>query len=270
MAAGAGAGPFRDHFSSVAAGYAAYRPHYPDALFAYLASLPPRRDLAWDCACGNGQATLGLATHFTRVIGTDASPAQLEFATPHPRIEYRVGLAERSGLSQGSTDLVTVAQALHWIELEKFYAEVRRVLTPGGAGLLAAWTYPNARLENPGLDGQLQSFYHDTVGPYWPPGRELVETGYRTLPFPFAELTSPPPAFEMTAEWTLEELLGYVGSWSATARFISDRGTDPRDLLRERFTSIWGAPGSRHGLRWPLALRVGRVVRQSAGRGADA
>src|SRR3989449_6522454 len=163
MAAGAGAGPFRDHFSSVAAGYAAYRPHYPDALFAYLASLPPRRDLAWDCACGNGQATLGLATHFTRVIGTDASPAQLEFATPHPRIEYRVGLAERSGLSQGSTDLVTVAQALHWIELEKFYAEVRRVLTPRGG--LGGGSYPNAPRQKPRPEREPPRLYHQTTRP---------------------------------------------------------------------------------------------------------
>src|SRR2546427_6799557 len=177
---GAGAGPFRDHFSAVAAGYAAYRPHYPDALFAYLASLPPRRDLAWDCACGNGQATLGLATHFTRVIGTDASPAQLEFATPHPRIEYRVGLAERSGLSQGSTDLVTVAQALHWIELEKFYAEVRRVLTPWGGA--AGWVYPKAPLANPRRDGQLTTLYPPPPRPPSPPGPGLRGTGWPAPP----------------------------------------------------------------------------------------
>ncbi|OLC06038.1 MAG: hypothetical protein AUH46_00915 [Gemmatimonadetes bacterium 13_1_40CM_70_15] len=256
---GRGGGAFRDHFSSVAAGYAAYRPRYPDALFTYLAGLPARRVLAWDCACGSGQATLGLAEHFARVIGTDASAAQLAQAVPHPRIEYRVALAERSGLSSASVDLVTVAQALHWIDPEKFYVEVRRVLAPAGAGLLAAWRYPNARLENPGLDDVLQRFYRDTVGPYWPPGRELAETGYRTLPFPFDELTPPPPAFEMTAEWTLDELLGYVGTWSATARYVAARGLDPRGALRAALTPHWGPSDTRQRVRWPLGLRVGRL-----------
>jgi len=249
---------FRDHFSPVAAGYAAYRPRYPDALFRYLADLPTRRALAWDCGCGNGQATLGLAAHFDRVIGTDASAAQLAEAAPHPRVEYRVALADQSGLDPGTVDLVTVAQAMHWFDVERFYAEVRHVMAPEGNGVLAVWAYPNAVLDDAALDDVLQRFYRDTVGPYWPPGRELAETGYRTLHFPFDEVT--PPTFAMTAEWTLEELLGYVGTWSATTRFIADRGEDPRHALREGLTRIWGAPETRHRLRWPLALRVGRVT----------
>jgi hypothetical protein len=120
------------------------------------------------------------------------------------------------------------------------------------------WAYPNAALDDAALDDLLQRFYRDTVGPYWPPGRELVETEYRTLPFPFDEMT--PPTFAMTAEWTLEQLLGYVGTWSATMRFIADRGEDPRHALRERLARIWGAPETRHRLRWPLRLRVGRVT----------
>jgi len=123
---------------------------------------------------------------------------------------------------------------------------------------LAVWAYPNAVLDDPVLDDVLQHFYRDTVGPYWPPGRELAETGYRTLHFPFDEVT--PPTFAMTAEWTLEELLGYVGTWSATTRFIADRGEDPRHALREGLGRIWGAPETRHPLRWPLALRVGCVT----------
>jgi len=248
---------FRDHFSPVAAGYAAYRPLYPDALFLYLAGLPKRRALAWDCGCGNGQATLGLAQHFDRVIGTDASAAQLAEASPHSRVEYRVALAEQSGLDPGTVDLVTAAQAMHWFDRERFYAEVRRVLAPAGNGVLAVWAYAKGSLDDPALEAVLQRFYRDTVGPYWPPGREIAETGYRTLDFPFEELT--PPTFAMTAEWTLEELLGYVGTWSATTRFIADRGEDPRHVLREHLTRIWGAPETRHRLRWPLGLRVGRV-----------
>jgi SAM-dependent methyltransferase len=255
---------FRDHFSTVAAGYAAFRPRYPDVLFEYLAGLVLRRDLAWDCACGSGQATGPLAERFQRVIATDASAAQLAQAASHPRVEYRVAPAEASGLAAGSVDLITVAQAMHWLDLERFYAEVRRVLAPDG--LLAVWTYAKAWVEDPPLDALLQDFYGGTVGPYWPPGRELAETGYRTLPFPLEELT--PPSFEMTADWTLDQLLGYVGTWSATARYIAERGRDPRDDLRAALTPRWGAPPATRRVRWPLGLRIGRLEAANRPSGA--
>jgi len=246
---------FRDHFSAVAEGYAAYRPRYPDALFDYVAGLAPRRGLAWDCACGNGQATLGLAERFDRVIATDASAAQIAQAAPHPRVVYRVAPAESSGLEATSVDLVTVAQAMHWLDLDRFYAEVRRVLAADG--VLAVWTYAKAHLDDPALDGVLQEFYHGTIGPFWPPGRELAETGYRTLPFPFDERTAPP--FEMTADWTLAQLLGYVGTWSATGRYVTERGRDPRPDLEVALRLRWGPAGETHRLRWPVGLRVGRI-----------
>jgi SAM-dependent methyltransferase len=263
-----GAEPFRDHFSAVAAGYLTFRPRYPDALFTYLAGLVPRRALAWDCACGNGQATPSLAAHFDRVIGTDASAAQVAQASPHPRVEYRVALAERSGIATGTVDLVTVAQALHWLDLDRFYAEARRVLVPDG--VLAVWTYPNARIDDPALNAALQQLCYGAVGPYWPAGRELAETGYRTLAFPFDELA--PPAFEMTADWTLDELLGYVGTWSATRRYVAERGVDPRAAVREAIARTWaaGTPDGRRRVRWPLALRVGRASRRPAESAGDA
>jgi hypothetical protein len=51
---------FPDHFSDHADLYEAFRPAYPEALFAYLTSLVPAHDLAWDCATGNGQAAVAL------------------------------------------------------------------------------------------------------------------------------------------------------------------------------------------------------------------
>src|SRR5262249_32870016 len=136
-------GRFPDHFSKVAADYSIFRPRYPEELFEYLASLAPRRTLAWDCAAGSGQATLGLATRFDAVIATDASAAQLAAAPRHPRIDSRVARAERSDLRSGSVDLAVVAQALHWLMLEPFYDEAHRVLTAGG--VLAVWCYGSER-----------------------------------------------------------------------------------------------------------------------------
>jgi SAM-dependent methyltransferase len=249
--------PFADHFSAIAADYAAARPTYPRVLFAYLAELAPARARAWDCAAGNGQAAVPLVEHFDEVVATDASAEQIAQLPAHPRIRRYAAPAETSGLEPGSVDLVTVAQALHWLPLPALWDEARRVL--GAGGIMAVWTYGNQRLDHPEIDRLLERFYGSVVGPYWPPERRLVETGYRTLDFPFAELN--PPAFDMALEWPLPALLAYVRTWSATNRFVRDRGVDPVDELGRALEPHWGS-GTRR-VRWPLSLRVGR----SAGPG---
>jgi SAM-dependent methyltransferase len=241
-----------DHFSAVADGYARYRPGYPAALYDWLASLPARRELAWDCATGSGQAAAGLAERFRRVVATDFSAAQIARATAGKGIEYRVAPADASGLPGATVDLVTVAQALHWFDLPAFYAEARRVLAPGGA--LASWCY-NLLDTGPRVNAVIGRYYSQVVGEYWPPERRLLEAGYRTLPFPFREVE--PPRFEMSAEWTLDHLLGYLGTWSATERYRRVRGEDPIALVADGLREAWGDPGRPRRVRWPLYLRVG-------------
>lgn len=241
-----------DHFSRVAADYAARRPGYPDGLFAYLAALPRRRELAWDCGAGSGQATLSLARHFRQVLGTDASAAQLAAAPSVPGVEYRVADAGASGLEAGSTDLVAVAQALHWFDLASFYPEVERVLAPGG--VVAAWTYGLFRLGDERLDRSIEQLYGDVLGPFWPPERRHVDAGYRTLPFPFMELE--PRHFEMRAQWTLADMLGYIGTWSAVDRYRAANGSDPLEALGRELSRCWGGEAVRE-IRWPLSLRAG-------------
>lgn len=247
---------FNDHFAPVSASYASFRPTYPAGLFQWLADMSPQHELAWDCAAGSGQASLDLAAHFVRVIATDASAVQIEAASPHPKVEFRVAAAEDSGLPDAGVDLITVAQALHWFELERFYAEARRVLKPGG--VLAVWTYGVLAVEGQDINARVQAFYRETVGPFWPPERKHVESGYRTLSFPFAEISS--PAFDMETLWSLPELLGYFRSWSATGRYIAANGSDPVDTLAVKLAPLWGAQGSKRRVTWPLSLRVGRHV----------
>jgi len=246
--------PAADHFSRLAPAYASCRPGYPDGLFDYLAEQVSRRDLAWDCAAGSGQATIPLARRFNRVIATDLSGSMLQQAPRHPAVEYRVAPAEASGLGVATADLVTVAQALHWLDTETFYAEAARVLVPGG--VLAVWTYGTQYLDEPALDRVLRHFYADTVGPYWPPGRRHVEAGYRTISFPFPEME--PPEFAMQELWSLAQLLGYVGTWSATQLFREAVGHDPVGQLGEDLARYWGDPLACRRIRWPLSLRVGR------------
>jgi len=245
---------FNDHFSDHADRYGVYRPSYPPDLFKYLASNVPRRDLVWDCGTGNGQAAHGLAAHFRRVVATDASAAQIAQARPHDRIEYFVAHAEQSPLPDCSVDLVTVAQALHWLDLDRFYPEVRRVARPGS--VLACWCYELSTVDEQ-VDAVINRYYKEIVGPYWPPERELVESGYRTLPFPFEELTA--PSFRMVASWDLHHLMGYLGTWSATARYRADRGQDPLNEVRQALADAWGHPDRVREVTWPLRLRIGRV-----------
>ncbi len=249
-----GAVPFKDHFSTLASVYSEFRPTYPDTLLDFVAGLCTRRDLAWDCACGSGQATMALAERFARVIATDASAKQLAAAPQHARVTYRVSPAENSGIESESVDLVVVAQAVHWFDLERFYADVARVLRH--AGVLALWSYGALQLETDAVNRIVQEFYHDTVGPYWPPERRIVEAGYDQLPFPYPDIPAPPISLEQ--RWTLPRLLGYLRSWSATGRYIERHGSDPVAALQAPLGRIWGEPDRERLIVWPLTLRVGR------------
>lgn len=246
---------FEDHFGGVAASYAAARPGYPEALFDWLAGLAPACRLAWDCACGSGQAARPLAGRFARVVATDASLRQLAAAVQGDGIGYAVGEAGAAPLPAGSVDLVTVAQALHWFAGEAFFAEVRRVAAPGA--VLAAWTYALPSLGGDAAEAAMLRFYADVVGPYWPPERRLVMEGYRSLELPFEEIT--PPPFEMTAEWSLDRFLGLLRSWSASARFRRARGFDPVDDLARELGPLWGEAGAVRRVSWPLTVRALRV-----------
>jgi SAM-dependent methyltransferase len=247
-------GAFKDHFSPLATAYAEFRPRYPHELIDYIAGLCARRASAWDCGCGSGQATLALAERFDRVIATDASAKQIEAAPRHPRVSYRVTAAEDSGLEETSVDLVVVAQAAHWFDLARFYGEVRRVLRCGG--VLTLWSYGPPYVESEDVDRLIQRFYHQTVGPFWPPERRLVDGGYRELPFPYPEIA--PPPVDMRQRWSLSRLMGYVRTWSATKRYVEQHGSDPVVELEAQLQPRWGVPQSERLVSWPLALRTGR------------
>jgi SAM-dependent methyltransferase len=247
------AGPFKDHFSGHAADYRAFRPDYPPELFAFLASLAPGRDLAWDCGTGNGQAAVGLAEHFTKVLATDASRGQLDEAQPHPRVEYAVAPAEKCPLPDASADLVTVTQALHWFDLDRFYAEVRRVCRLGGVLAVTCYYAPSI---GPEVDPVLRR-WEDFIRPYWTPERVWVDAGYRTIPFPFPELLA--PRLELTIETDLPRLLGYLGTWSATKQYVKTHGSDPVERFGPEFAAVWGDPAAVRTLRWEFNVRLGRA-----------
>ncbi len=242
---------FKDHFSKQAADYAKFRPHYPREMFDYLGSISPARQLAWDCATGNGQAAVELASVFSQVIATDASESQIRNAQPRPRVEYRVAPAEETKLQSGSFDLVLVAQALHWLNHDRFYPDLRRALKQDG--VFAASAYNLLRTDRP-IKEIIRRYYYDIVGPYWPPERALIEQ-FAKIPFPFPELQT--PEFEIVAEWDLEHLMGYLWSWSSTQRFVAATNRNPLDQIVHDLQEAWGNPQKTKRIVWPLALRVG-------------
>lgn len=242
---------FKDHFSKRAADYAKFRPTYPQKLFEYLGGVAPSHQLAWDCGTGNGQAALGLASVFDRVMATDASEKQISNAQTHERVKYRVAPAEDSGIESGTVDVITVAQALHWFDLGRFYAEARRVLKSDG--VLAASAYNLLQIET-AIDEVVNQYYHQVVGPFWSPERKLVEN-FAEIPFPFHEIDS--PHFEMKAHWDLHRFIGYLRTWSSSQRFIETTGSDPVEQIIDELRAAWGTPGRTREVIWPMTLRVG-------------
>ena len=256
---------FQDHFSARSAAYQQYRPRYPAALFAALASAAPARGAAWDVGCGNGQASVALAEHFAVVHATDASAEQIASAEPHERVHYAVALAEQTGLPASSIDLVLVAQALHWFNFERFHTEAQRVARPGA--VICAIAYELAEI-NPAIDTVVRHFYKADIGPYWPADRAHIETGYRDIPWPYPPLHL--GSFAMRAEWTLNQFIGYLGTWSAVARYRSATGADPLPAVEADLSSVWTDPGVPRKVEWPLVILSGRLDPGNTGqRGGD-
>lgn len=247
---------FQDHFSRVSDRYARYRPHYPAALFEWLASMTPRHDLAWDCATGSGQAAVGLGAQFSRVVATDASAEQVASAIPAVNVEYRTAPANDSRLETASVDLVTCAQALHWLPRDAFYAEARRVLRPGG--LIAVWGYHIPVVCDETIDRHIRHFHDVVVGPHWPAARQIVLDRFTTIAFPFAEIE--PPTFDMRCRWTLDDFAAYLGTQSATDRYRrAHGGHDPVPAFVEAIAAVWGGLDTPRDVLFPLFMRAGRV-----------
>lgn len=243
----------KDLFSERAKLYSRYRPEYPEALFGWVSSLVDDHNTVWDCATGNGQAAKGLARYFDRIIATDASAEQIGQAESDPKIEYRVATAAESGLPDWSVNMVTVAQALHWFDVDTFYAEVQRVLRRGGAVVI--WGYGDPILETEPLQTILHDFNRGTIEEFWMPERQILLDRYEKVSFPFREIGT--PVMNLECEWNLAELAGYLRTWSATANYVKKINVDPIPAVQSALAEHWGEKESRRLVSWPLHIRAG-------------
>jgi SAM-dependent methyltransferase len=244
---------FQDHFSTHATDYARYRPTYPPALFETIANVAPSREVAWDVGCGNGQASIALAKYFDNIEASDASPQQIAAATKHPRVRYHVSPAETTFLAPHSVDAILIAQALHWFDFEGFYAVVHEVAKPNA--IIVAAMYDLAQI-TPDIDHLIHLFYRGDIEPYWPGDRRHIDTQYRSVPWPFDPVTLMIPP--MTKRWSLDDLIGYLGTWSAVKRYMADGHSDPLPGLRRQLQPLWGDASIRD-IQWTLHMLAGRV-----------
>jgi ubiquinone/menaquinone biosynthesis C-methylase UbiE len=255
---------FKDLFSNHSKDYARSRPHYPSHLFDFLVGLVPRRNLAWDCATGNGQAAVILSQYFDQVIANDASKEQIKNAQPRKNIRYEVFSAEKPNLVDDSVDLITIAQALHWFDLNSFYKEATRVLRKGdyilgkSRGIIAAWAYGIHSVSRE-VDDIVHVLYEDILGSYWPKERRIVEDKYQSIPFPFEEVDH--PVFKIELDWSLSELVGYLYTWSSVQKFIQKNNSDPVKQISNDLAAAWGEKNAAAKKRvvWPIYMRVGRA-----------
>ena len=245
----------KDLFSQQAGLYALHRPTYPVELFQFVLQHVEHRDCAWDCATGNGQVAVVLSDHFKKVFATDISQSQLDQGQKKPNIQYAISPAEKTPFPDHYFDLITVGQAIHWFDFEKFYQEVRRVGKKGA--WLAAWGYGLLRI-NSDIDPMIDEFYRDVTGPYWDPERTYVDQAYQTIPFPFQEIET--PRFQILRNWDLPALVGYLNTWSSVQKYQTAVGRNPVDGFTEKLNATWGEPTLQHEVTFEVFLRVGRVA----------
>jgi ubiquinone/menaquinone biosynthesis C-methylase UbiE len=244
----------KDLFSSHAKSYSAYRPTYPPELFEYILQFVSERKYVWDCATGNGQAAVTLAGYFDHVDATDISEQQINNAVPAKNIHYHVCPAEHTPFSDNRFDLITIAQAYHWISWKKFYDEATRTAKNGG--VVAAWTYSLFSTDDPALNHLIDRFYYEIVAPYWDAERKYVDEGYASVEFDFKPL--PVKNFYIKVKWSREQFTGYLNSWSAVQHYIKKNHKSPMEQILPELETLWPSNESKH-FRFPVFLRLGRI-----------
>ncbi len=241
-----------DRYSGAGAEYLHYRPVYPEKLFRYLAGSCRRREKAWDVATGNGQAAFGLAKHFSQIYATDPSPSQLQNAMARDNIHYQTAAENHPELKKRSLDLICVAQAAHYLDLEVFYKEVNRVLKK--YGVLACWNYGLPHID-PEIDECVTDFCTNFLNSSWDSKRRKLELNFRTLEFPLRESVT--PRFEINTEWSLEHFMGFLGSMSATRKWRQQKQEAPLLHIEENLIALWGGFEKTRIVVFPLVIKMG-------------
>ncbi|MBL0356499.1 MAG: class I SAM-dependent methyltransferase [Chitinophagaceae bacterium] len=243
----------KDKFSQQSSFYAQYRPGYPVELFDFILQFVPHKKTAWDCATGNGQSALALSKHFEKVIATDISSKQLDNAEKAMNVFYSLQPAEHTDIENNTIDLITVAQAIHWFQFDEFYAEARRVSASNA--VLAVWCYTLLRINEP-INEIMDEYHFTELANYWDAERKYVDERYRNIPFPFEKIET--PSFAIQKHWTIDELEGYLNTWSALQKYIAANGCNPVPELIKKLAPHWGN-AAKQEIIFPIHLLLGTI-----------
>ncbi|KAG2716173.1 hypothetical protein I3760_03G111500 [Carya illinoinensis] len=247
--------------------YVDARPTYPTEWYSKLATLTPQHSLAWDVGTGNGQAALGVVEHYEQVIGTDISENQLKHAKQHPRVKYihtPLSLSDDEFVTlmggENKVDLVTVAEAVHWFDLPKFYSLVTRLLHKPG-GVIAVWGYYGMVVST--TFDPLTKRFREATNPFWDPRAHLLLDGYRTLPFPFESVRlgseGEPLQLEMQRNLSIEGVVRMLRSLSAVTA-AKHQGVDLlSEGVIEDLESAWGGPNKIRTVTYKAFMLSGKV-----------
>lgn len=244
----------KDNFSKQSDLYKKFRPDYPMEFLKEIINLTKSRDFLWDVGTGNGQVAAGLAGDFKNIFATDISTKQIENAAEKDNIIYSVQKAEKTNFQPNSFDLITVAQAIHWFDFEHFYTEALRVGKK--EAILAVWGYGLLRI-SPEIDALIDNFYTTTIGIYWDAERKHIDNAYESIPFPFENIPLKQRYF-IESEWTIEELEGYLYTWSSVQKYLDKHLKSPIDSLMERIRLHW-KEGAKMPVRFPIFTKIARL-----------
>jgi SAM-dependent methyltransferase len=219
----------KDNFSVQSDLYVKYRPHYTREVYNFILAQVRQKQRALDCGTGNGQAALVLSEYFERVDAIDISKNQIANAVNKDNIFYHLELADQTSFDDNTFDLITCATAIHWFPFESFYKEIKRVAKNGA--VFACWAYDLIHTDHDEINTLVRHFYETTVKKYWDAERSHVDHLYKTIPFPFREITN--PGFLTVLSWDIDTLEGYLNTWSAVQHYIKKNERNPvPDLIK--------------------------------------
>lgn len=241
----------KDNFSHNSGGYAQFRPAYPDEVFTFLETILTGRERVWDCATGTGQVAEKLVNLFDEIEATDLSENQLKNAISHPKITYSKQVAEEATFPDHYFDCITVGQAIHWFDFDRFYAEAKRVLKP--TGVLVVLGYGNIRIDNKEVQLAVEKLYSEILRTYWDAERHFIDKQYKTIPFPFEEITC--PEFQIRSAWNREQLTGYLNTWSAVKHYTDKNQINPIDLILPEIPAF-----EKVNVTFPILMRIGKQI----------
>jgi len=249
-----------------------FRPSYPaslyESIYEYLASGGGAQDTAVDVSCGTvgERSTSPLTSTFGRVIAVDVKKAQADQVRKNgnssPKQMYFGQSTDLSFLRSGTVDLVTVSQAYHWLDRERFLRQVNDALAPNG--VLAVHGYGNLTTDNPDVSAIIFQYYTETLRGYWESERRHVDNEYKHFTLPLSDFTRR-AGFRIEKTWPLSGLVGYLSTQTASRVFIEKNGLGELEKIYDNLRDIYNYKGDSNGeptinITWPTFLLLGRKV----------